>query len=97
MIFPCFRNKNNNNASSLNEEIEAYNIKFKGKELPLIYTVYHLCLLANVNGSRIVKICESDRIKEYKRFKLKKKRGGFRIIQTPVSDLKYLQLSLIHI
>jgi RNA-directed DNA polymerase len=72
-------------------DISLYEEKLKEKNLPLIFSLPHLCLLSGVNISRITNCCNSDRISKYKRFKLKKKRGGFRVIQTPDDELKYLQ------
>lgn len=72
-------------------DIKAYDLKLRSRNLPIIYTLEHLCLLAEVNINKIKKICRSTRISEYKRFKLRKKRGGFRVIQTPKVELKYLQ------
>lgn len=72
-------------------DIIDYDLKLRNKNLPVIYSLPHLCLLAGVNIKKISKICTSNRISEYKRFKLRKKRGGFRVIQTPTDELKYLQ------
>ncbi|OFX69090.1 MAG: hypothetical protein A2X12_05045 [Bacteroidetes bacterium GWE2_29_8] len=72
-------------------DIMAYDLKLNSKNLPVIYSLQHLCLLAGVNIKNITKVCNSTRISEYKRFKLRKKRGGFRVIQTPTDELKYLQ------
>lgn len=72
-------------------DINSYNVKLTNKNLPIIYSLPHLCLLAGVNIKYITKICNTNRISVYKRFKLRKKRGGFRVIQTPVDELKYLQ------
>jgi len=72
-------------------DIIDYDSKLRNKNLPIIYSLPHLCLVAGVNIKNIFKICKSNRISEYKRFKLRKKRGGFRVIQTPTDELKYLQ------
>jgi RNA-directed DNA polymerase len=72
-------------------DIIEYDLKLINKNLPVIYSLPHLCLLAGVNIKNILRICKSNRISEYKRFKLRKKRGGFRVIQTPTDELKYLQ------
>jgi RNA-directed DNA polymerase len=78
-------------SSEFNEDIKAYSDLLSKKELPVIYSIPHLCLLAGVHIERIITITTSNRIDSYKRFKLKKKRGGFRVIQTPNDELKYLQ------
>lgn len=59
--------------------------------LPVIFSFPHLCLLAEVSIENTKHICESSRHDFYKRFKLMKKSGGFRVIQTPQNELKYLQ------
>lgn len=61
------------------------------KGLPVIFSLQHLCLLAHVNIDMIENVCDSGRMKYYKRFKIKKKRGGYRIIQSPEDSLKYIQ------
>jgi RNA-directed DNA polymerase len=91
MIFPCFWKKKNEPTSELDLELENYRDKLEERNLPVFYSINHLCLAASVNVDRTFKICESDRIKSYKRFKLTKKRGGYRVIQSPISELKYLQ------
>ena len=48
-------------------------------------------LAPGVHIERIITLTRSNRIDSYKRFKLKKKRGCFRVIQTPNDELKYLQ------
>jgi len=73
------------------KELEAYKAVLEKNGFPVIYTINHLCLLAEVNFEIIKNICNSSRQDNYNRFKLKKKRGGFRVIQTPQDELKYLQ------
>ncbi|QHN65949.1 reverse transcriptase family protein [Bergeyella cardium] len=72
-------------------EINAYQSVLNKNNLPVIYSLNHLCLMAEVNFEKIKIICDSNRQDSYKRFKLRKKRGGFRVIQTPQDELKYLQ------
>lgn len=95
MIFPfCKKERNNNpiiHSKEFKQEIKNYSDFLINKNLPVIYSLPHLCLLAGVDIERIIKITKSNRIDSYKRFKLKKKRGGFRVIQTPNDELKYLQ------
>ncbi len=73
------------------DDIAAYSTKLAGKNLPVIFSLPHLCLLAGVNIANVVRFCSTNRIADYKRFKLKKKRGGFRIILMPNDEIKYLQ------
>lgn len=73
------------------EDIEQYTLLLRNKELPVIYSLHHLCLLAGVNVQFILNLFNSSRVESYKRFKLKKKKGGYRVIQTPSEELKYLQ------
>lgn len=72
-------------------DIASYELNLKNKNLPIIFTLPHLCFLAGVNFKKIKELCDTNRISEYKRFKLKKRRGGFRVIQIPTDELKYLQ------
>lgn len=72
-------------------EINKYKSNLVSKNLPVIYSLPHLCLIAGVNVNKIFKFCQSDRQNYYRRFKLRKKRGGYRFIQTPKDELKYLQ------
>jgi RNA-directed DNA polymerase len=72
-------------------DVKDYGDNLKVKNLPVIYSLHHLCLLAGINVERVIRYCKSDRKTFYKRFKLKKKNGGFRVIQIPQDDLKYLQ------
>jgi RNA-directed DNA polymerase len=61
------------------------------KGFPPIFSLPHLCLTSSVSIKNTITICESSRRDFYKRFKLKKKKGGYRVIQTPVNELKFLQ------
>lgn len=78
-------------SEEFHEEIKNYSLFLCKQNLPVIYSLPHLCLLSGVNIEHIKTFCDSTRIKNYKRFKLKKKRGGFRVIQTPTQEIKYLQ------
>jgi RNA-directed DNA polymerase len=95
MTSPLNHNSANSSPPIHSEEfladIAAYESKLKNKNLPVVFSLPHLCLLAGVNIQKIKELCETNRIDEYKRFKLKKKRGGYRVIQTPTDELKYLQ------
>lgn len=73
------------------DDIAEYRNLISSKGLPVIFSVHHLCLLAGVSVRNIITLCESSRIEYYKRFKLRKKKGGFRILQSPEPELKYLQ------
>lgn len=73
------------------DETSNYINKIVEKNLPVIFSLPHLCLLAEVSIENTMQICESYRNNFYKRFKLMKKSGGFRVIQTPQNELKYLQ------
>lgn len=72
-------------------EIAQYNTLLSNKGLPVIYSIHHLGLLSGVSVKTVLDFCESDRTQTYKRFKLRKKKGGYRLIQTPQSEIKYLQ------
>lgn len=73
------------------EDVSKYISILNEKNLPVIFSLHHLCLLAHINIKSVEQICKSDRQKNYKRFKIKKRRGGFRVIQSPEDSLKYLQ------
>lgn len=93
MIFP-FSDKNDGEISHSKEfeqDIKLYADNLKQKNLPVIYSLPHLCILSGVNLKNVREIVKSDRIESYKKFKLRKRRGGFRNIQSPKSQLKYLQ------
>ncbi len=77
-------------------DIEAYSVKLTNKHLPVIFSLPHLCMLAGVNITNVVSYCAGKPNLAYKRFKLRKRRGGFRIIQTPNEELKYLQRWILH-
>ena len=95
MTYPFFHIRRNQepivHSSEFNQDIKIYSDLLVKKGLPVIYSVPHLCLLAGVHIERIITLTRSNRIDSYKRFKLKKKRGCFRVIQTPNDELKYLQ------
>lgn len=80
-----------NHSAEYQIETKAYQGVLGKNGLPVIYSLNHLCLMAGVNLEHIKNCCNSNRQDNYKRFKLKKKRGGFRVIQTPQDELKYLQ------
>lgn len=73
------------------EEISIYSSNLESNNFPTIYSLPHLCLLAGVNIENIHRYLIPNRTNSYKRFKLKKKRGGFRVIHIPNDELKYLQ------
>lgn len=72
-------------------DVRAYANKLIQQNLPVIFSLHHLCLLAHVNILTFLNLTDSDRLLHYKRFKVKKKRGGYRLIQSPDDSLKYLQ------
>lgn len=96
--FKCYKSNKVIDKKDLDKTLVDYGNKLKINHVPVIYTLEHLCLVSDVSISDTRDICISNRIRFYKRFKLKKKRGGYRLIQTPSSSLKYLQKwILIHI
>lgn len=72
-------------------ETQAYIALLESSGLPAIFTLEHLCLEAQVNIAHFRSIERSSRNRFYSRFKLRKKRGGFRVIHVPSNELKYLQ------
>lgn len=72
-------------------DTEIYINRLVTKNLPVVFSLPHLCLLAQVSIANTNEICTSSRYEYYKRFKLMKKSGGFRVIQTPQNELKFLQ------
>ena len=83
-------NKKNHQSENFGD-IEAYKNALVKNGFPVIFSVNHLCLMADIDFESVNTICKSNRQSNYKRFKLKKKRGGFRVIQTPQDEIKYLQ------
>jgi len=76
-------------------ETTAYIHKLSKDNLPVLFSLEHLALEAQVNIGRLGMVVRSDRTFYYDKFKLKKRNGGFRTIQIPNSDLKYLQKWLL--
>jgi RNA-directed DNA polymerase len=93
MTYPFCNIKKNSidHSKEFEKEVEEYSRKLKDKNLPVIFSLPHLSLMAGVDIQHTINTCNSDRIEFHKRFKLKKKRGGYRVIQTPNDELKYLQ------
>lgn len=95
MTFPFCNKKGVNkpivHSKGFEQDIKQYSDMLTVKGLPVIYSLPHLCLIAGVEIERVIILTQSNRIDSYKRFKLKKKRGGFRVIQMPNDELKYLQ------
>lgn len=73
------------------KETVAYAKYLESNGVPVIFDLLHLCLLTKVNYKSVNSICNTSRRKDYKKFKLAKKKGGFRIITSPKRYLKYLQ------
>ncbi|MBC70828.1 MAG: hypothetical protein CMH47_00805 [Muricauda sp.] len=73
------------------DDAKNYIQKLEKAELPILFSIFHLCLSAKISIKLILALCRSDRIHYYKRFKIAKKRGGYRIILSPNNELKYLQ------
>lgn len=88
--------KLNNHSPEYLVDISSYVANLEGKNLPVIFSFPHLCLLAGVSINHIDQIYNGERINVYKRFKLKKKRGGYRVIQSPEDELKYLQRWILY-
>lgn len=78
-------------SDSYYDDIKVYAERLSCRGIPVIFSLPHLCMMASVNIRKIINICESDRVWEYRRFKLKKKSGGYRVIHTPQDELKHLQ------
>jgi RNA-directed DNA polymerase len=78
------------------DETTAYIQQLEKSNLPVLFTLEHLCLEARVNIRRFRSLLHSSRFNGYERFKLKKRNGGYRTIHVPDNDLKYLQRWLLH-
>jgi RNA-directed DNA polymerase len=72
-------------------DIETYAKHLSGRQLPVIYSLPHLAISMGMDISMMVRIAESERREYYKRFKLQKRSGGFRTIQSPDNPLRYIQ------
>ncbi|WP_448634244.1 hypothetical protein [Pedobacter panaciterrae] len=73
------------------EETKKYAQKLSDSNLPVIFSLPHFAIDSGFNIDLLKVIVGSDRRTYYKRFKLSKRSGGFRTIQSPESPLKYLQ------
>lgn len=80
-----------NHSEDFTKDTVDYATKLINKDLPVLFSLPHLCLASTVSIKNTIEICYSSRIDYYKRFKVKKRRGGYRVIQTPSNELKYLQ------
>lgn len=78
------------------DETTAYIQQLEKNKLPVLFTLEHLCLEVRVNIRRFRLLLSSSRVDGYARFKIKKRRGGYRTIHVPDNDLKYLQRWLMH-
>ena len=83
--------KNDNHSVKYIADVSQYFQVLQDQGLPGIFSLKHLCLLADIDYKLIFSICKTDRLEYYKRFKLQKRSGGVRIIHTPKEPLKYLQ------
>ncbi len=72
-------------------ETAAYIQSLENSELPVLFSAVHLCLSSRISIKLVLAICGSNRKDFYKRFKIPKKRGGYRLILSPDNELKYLQ------
>ncbi|KAA8480060.1 RNA-directed DNA polymerase [Arcticibacter tournemirensis] len=72
-------------------DIEAYVKYLTARQLPVIYSLAHLAISMGMNIDMMVRLAESNRRDYYKRFKLQKRAGGFRTIQSPDNPLRYIQ------
>ncbi|WP_346238682.1 reverse transcriptase family protein [Niabella insulamsoli] len=73
------------------KDITDYINNLQSQKLPVIFSLPHLCILAGVSIPRMLDGNHNNYKKNYKRFKLRKKRGGFRYIHVPDGELKFLQ------
>lgn len=71
--------------------IEVYAERLLNDNLPVIFSLPHLAISMNLEVRDIKQMVSGHRRIYYKRFKLKKRSGGFRTIQSPESQLKYVQ------
>ncbi|PFR04428.1 hypothetical protein COK31_11210 [Bacillus cereus] len=62
----------------------------ENKNMPVIFSIKHLSQILNINYSLLLDIIKK-REQYYHGFKLKKRRGGFRYVQSPNSNLRQIQ------
>jgi RNA-directed DNA polymerase len=60
------------------------------KNLPVLFSIKHLCQILNINYNSVLEII-NNREQFYDGFKLKKRRGGYRYIQSPNASLRVIQ------
>jgi len=78
------------------DEIKRYVLKLENNGVPIIFSLPHLGMAAGVSIDWINNIVTGNRQAFYKRFKLAKRSGGYRTIQSPESGLKYLQRWILY-
>lgn len=72
------------------EKTTEYITSLKASDLPVIFSLKHLSVMLGINYSRLMEIINSNEA-EYKNYKIKKRSGGFRSIQSPKPQLLFIQ------
>lgn len=68
-----------------------YAIKLIDSEVPVIFDLKHLSLLIGISIENLSKLIYSADLYFYKELKIPKKSGGYRTINIPSYNLKYIQ------
>lgn len=92
MVIPLNSLEELHHSQEFLEDVSKYSNYLQNRGLPVIYSLKHLSLLSDISIEFLNDLCSNrSRTVFYKRYKLRKKTGGFRVIQTPIESLKYLQ------
>ncbi|MGD0339598.1 MAG: reverse transcriptase family protein [Bacteroidota bacterium] len=94
MTFPLYQYREQSKALGHSEDFtrdtSSYAEHLSAQDLPVIFSSKHLALLLDVNPLYLARFI-NVRSEEYKVYKLRKKRGGYRWIQSPSAELKNIQ------
>lgn len=71
--------------------IEEYKSKLEKSGLPVIYSIKHFAEILGVKYNQVSVLCVGGRRKFYTEFRLKKKKSGYRYINSPCELLKEIQ------
>lgn len=79
-----------NKSDKYTHSIIVYAKKLFDKKLPVIYSPLHFSLLVGIDHQYVCNMAYSTN-RFYRSFRIPKKNGGFRKIEEPLPDLKYVQ------
>jgi RNA-directed DNA polymerase len=82
--------KEENHSDEFVDEILSYSDKLEEAGLPVIFSLLHFSMLMGTTSNAILKIIGSRRY-YYKKYEIKKRKGGVREISSPYTSLKVIQ------